>query len=94
MSQSRQLKIGTELKLGKYVSLGDEPPEMNIPLIIGNSPIIRSHTIIYRGTTIGDNFQTGHGVLIRENNIIGNKVSIGSHSVMFKLCQYVPLTVQ
>lgn len=29
---------------------------------------------------IGDNFQTGHFVTIREDNKIGNDVSIGSHS--------------
>lgn len=49
---------------------------------IGDDSTIRSHTVIYAGNTIGHNFQTGHGVLIREENKIGDNVSIGSHSVI------------
>lgn len=50
--------------------------------MIGDNALIRSHTVIYGGNVIGDNFQTGHGVLIREENRIGDNVSIGSHSVV------------
>jgi acetyltransferase-like isoleucine patch superfamily enzyme len=49
---------------------------------IGRDAVIRSHTVIYAGNVIGDNFQSGHGVLVREENRIGNDVSIGSHSVV------------
>jgi acetyltransferase-like isoleucine patch superfamily enzyme len=38
--------------------------------------------VIYHGNQIGDRFQTGHGVLIREDNIVGDDVSIGSGSVV------------
>ncbi len=48
--------------------------------IIGKNAIIRRPTIIYSGNIIGDDFQTGHFVTIREDNKIGNNVSIGSHS--------------
>jgi len=44
--------------------------------------VIRSHTVIYDGSIIGDDFHAGHGVLIREDNQIGSLVSIGSHSVI------------
>ena len=49
---------------------------------IGKGCIIRSHSVIYVGNRIGDFFQTGHGVLIREFNTIGDYVSVGSHSVI------------
>jgi acetyltransferase-like isoleucine patch superfamily enzyme len=49
---------------------------------IGPNALIRSHTVIYAGNSIGSNFQTGHSTLIRELNEIGNDVSIGSHSVI------------
>ncbi len=49
---------------------------------IGGIATLRSHTVIYAGNIIGSNFQTGHGVLIRESNEIGDNVSIGSHSVV------------
>lgn len=50
--------------------------------MIGANAVIRSHTVIYAGNKIGDNFQTGHRVLIRESNQIGNNVSIGSACVI------------
>ncbi|MFA5879136.1 MAG: acyltransferase [Candidatus Margulisiibacteriota bacterium] len=54
----------------------------NEPTIIGDNAIIRSHTIIYAGNKIGDDFQTGNKANIRELNQIGNNVSIGTLSVI------------
>lgn len=48
--------------------------------ILGDNAIIRSHTIIYAGNTIGYNFSTGHSTVIREINAIGNDVSLGTMS--------------
>ena len=77
--------VGEDATLGEYVILG-EPPRGKKPgeleTRIGARTIIRSHTVIYAGNVIGDDFQTGHGVLVRESNTIGNHVSIGSHSVV------------
>lgn len=84
MKLSKFFNIGKNPILGKYLSLGEEPQKSNEKLIIGDSAIIRSHSIIYKGTKIGNNFQTGHGILIRENNIIGNNVRIGTHSIIDK----------
>lgn len=50
--------------------------------IIGANSIIRSGTTIYSGNTIGENFQTGNKVNIRESNKFGNNVSIGTLSVI------------
>ena len=49
---------------------------------IGRGAVIRSHTVIYAGNVIGDNFQTGNKANIRECNSIGNNVSIGTLSVV------------
>jgi acetyltransferase-like isoleucine patch superfamily enzyme len=38
--------------------------------------------VIYAGNRIGARFQTGHSVLIRELNEIGDDVSVGSHSIV------------
>jgi acetyltransferase-like isoleucine patch superfamily enzyme len=71
--------------LGDYAVIG-EPPQGKepgeLPTVIGENSIIRSHTVIYAGNRIGARFQTGHGALIREENEIGHDVSIGSHSVI------------
>ena len=75
-----QVTIGTDAQVGKYVLLGHRSSRTRSlgPLIIGRNATIRSHTVIYLGTVIGDNFETGHGALIRENNVIGDDVRVGS----------------
>jgi acetyltransferase-like isoleucine patch superfamily enzyme len=50
--------------------------------VIGDNAVIRSHTIIYAGNQIGHSFQTGHKANIREENQIGDDVSIGTLSVV------------
>lgn len=50
------------------------------PLTIGENALIRSGSILYAGSDIGNNFQTGHQVTIREKAKIGNHVSVGTLS--------------
>ena len=50
------------------------------PLTIGSRALIRSKTVLYGGSTIGDGFQTGHHVTVREKAEIGDEVSIGTLS--------------
>jgi acetyltransferase-like isoleucine patch superfamily enzyme len=54
--------------------------------VIGRNAVLRSGTIIYCDVTIGDDFSTGHNVLIREHTTIGNNVAIGSSSVIEGTC--------
>ena len=50
------------------------------PLIIGQDALLRSGTILYAGSKIGDGFQSGHRVTVRERAEIGNHVSVGTLS--------------
>ena len=50
----------------------------NPQTIIGADSLIRSHTIIYAGNIIGDHFQTGHRVTVRENTMFGSHCSLGT----------------
>ncbi|OGW78501.1 MAG: hypothetical protein A3J81_00195 [Nitrospirae bacterium RIFOXYB2_FULL_43_5] len=54
----------------------------DLELKIGSNGQIRPFTTVYAGSEIGDYFQTGQGVSIREDNLIGNNVSIGTNSVL------------
>jgi acetyltransferase-like isoleucine patch superfamily enzyme len=77
--------LGEGAMLGDFVVIGEPPrgkAEGEAPTRLGARAVIRSHTVIYAGNIIGDDFQTGHGVLIREDNRIGSHVSVGSHSVI------------
>jgi acetyltransferase-like isoleucine patch superfamily enzyme len=83
-------KLGKDPIIGEYVLLGLMPQgkvrhKSKVPLpdlVIGDNPVIRSHSVIYAGNMIGNDFQTGHGIMIRERNRIGNNVSIGTHSIV------------
>ena len=81
----KNVKIGKNVVIGNHVIIGLPPlgkKAGELETLIGDDSFIRSHTVIYAGNKIGNNFQTGHGVLIRESNAIGNNVSIGTHSVI------------
>jgi acetyltransferase-like isoleucine patch superfamily enzyme len=59
---------------------GHQPGELR--LVIGRGAVIRPFTTIYAGTIIGDRFQTGQGASIREDNEIGEDVSVGTNAVL------------
>jgi dTDP-4-amino-4,6-dideoxygalactose transaminase/carbonic anhydrase/acetyltransferase-like protein (isoleucine patch superfamily) len=77
--------IGKNAVIEEYVVIGVPPRGTKageLPTIIGDDAVIRSHTVIYAGNRIGKGFQTGHHALVREENEIGDHVSIGSSSVV------------
>lgn len=49
---------------------------------IGANGKVRSNSIIYDDVIIGDYFQSGHNVLVREKTKIGNHVVLGTNSVI------------
>lgn len=73
--------VGARTILGEYlVDFISERQNNKHVLIIGKDAVIRSETIIYGGSFIGEQFQTGHRVTIREKSTIGNHVRIGTLS--------------
>ncbi len=48
------------------------------PCRIGPRAVLRSHSVIYAGATIGADFACGHYVNIREGSSIGNDVRLGT----------------
>jgi acetyltransferase-like isoleucine patch superfamily enzyme len=79
------VSLGPGAVVGDYAVIGEPPrgrADGELPTVIGARAVIRSHTVIYAGNRIGDGFQTGHGALVREENDIGDDVSIGSHSIV------------
>jgi acetyltransferase-like isoleucine patch superfamily enzyme len=79
------VELGEDGAVEDFVVIGAGPlgpTGDSLPTRIGTSARIRSHSVIYAGNAIGDRFQTGHGVLVREANEIGDDVSVGSHTVI------------
>ncbi len=79
------VQLGENVEVGDFVILGVPPrgkTEGELPTIIGDGAVIRSHSVIYAGNVIGKGFQTGHNAMIREENRIGDDVSVGTGSVV------------
>jgi acetyltransferase-like isoleucine patch superfamily enzyme len=74
--------IGDNCVIGDYCTLAHEAGGewKGRPLIIGNGSVVRSHTVIYEGSELGADTQTGHHVLIREGTKAGPNLRIGSYS--------------
>lgn len=79
------VEIGKDAVIDVPSILGKPPrgvSEGELNLSIGKNSHIRPFTTLYAGSSMGDYFQTGQGVSIREDNVIGNNVSIGTNSVL------------
>lgn len=77
--------IGDGASIEDYCIIGTPPrgkKEGELETTIGERAVLRSHTVIYAGNRIGDRFQAGNKVNIRESNEIGSNVSIGTHSII------------
>jgi len=57
------------------------------PLRLGDAARVRSGTVLYAHTRIGRSFETGHHVVVREENRIGDQVSIWNHSTVDYGCR-------
>lgn len=56
-------------------------------LVIGPAARIRSGAVIYGGTRIGHGLQTGHNVVIREENVIGDNFALWNNSTIDYGCR-------
>ena len=77
------LGAGTVVEEGAIVGMpprGKQPGEL--PTVIGGGGVIRSGTVIYAGVRVGEGLNTGHGALIREDNELGDRCSVGTNAVL------------
>jgi acetyltransferase-like isoleucine patch superfamily enzyme len=78
-----ELQVGEGLLVDEGAILG-YPNARSAPrtLVLGPGGRLRSGTVLYAGSTIGAGFETGHNVIIREENRIGDDVSVWSNAVI------------
>jgi len=76
MSDQPFSEVGAGAQIDPDVVLGYRYPGCSTPTRIGKQAIIRSGTVIYADTTIGDRFSCGHQVLIRAHCTIGDRVVV------------------
>ena len=95
-----EMKISTELTDRQLVQLGNDsvidesavigylPSRGNNKILkIGTAAHVRGGAIIYGGTRIGRNLETGHNVVIREENDIGDHFCVWSNSIIDYGCK-------
>ncbi len=81
--------IGKEVEIDPGVILGYLPSRFieERALHIDGKALIRAGTIVYAGSHIGPGLETGHNVVIREENLIGAELRIWNNSTIDYGCQ-------
>lgn len=72
---SRHAIIGDNSTIGSHCLIGEGD---HGPLEIGNNAIIRSHSVLYSGSTFDADFETGHSVTVREKTTAGRNLRLGT----------------
>ncbi|APW99286.1 N-acetyltransferase [Halobiforma lacisalsi AJ5] len=80
MSSQRPVVRGDDCTIADDATVGHG--EFDEPTRIGDGATIRSGSIVYGNVTIGDEFTTGHDVLVREATTIGDDVLVGTKTVI------------
>lgn len=87
---------GVNIKIGKGAVI-DEDVILGYPsgrlkktkkaVILGTGARIRSGSVIYQEVSIGRRFETGHNVIVREENLIGDDVSVWANTTIDYGCR-------
>jgi acetyltransferase-like isoleucine patch superfamily enzyme len=84
LALSEQLLLGEGCQVDPGVVLGYLTGRRidDVTLRIGSGAHIRAGTVIYAGSCIGAGLETGHNVVIREENAIGDHLNIWNSSTI------------
>ncbi len=85
---NQMVRLGNGAVIDKGVIIGYLPSRGTAHILtIGAGAHIRGGTIIYGGSRIGSHLETGHNVIIREENTIGDNFRIWNNAVIDYGCQ-------
>ena len=78
------IQIGEHSEIDEDVILGYPSGRLKEigEVVLGDDAKIRSGSVIYQKVTIGHHLETGHHVIIREENRMGDSVSIWANTVI------------
>jgi acetyltransferase-like isoleucine patch superfamily enzyme len=80
--------VGKGTVIGSHCEIGIPNAKAQSPLYIGPNSLIRSHTVIYNGSTFKDRLETGHFVAIRELTQAGSNFRVGSYGDIQGHCDF------
>lgn len=73
------VRLGSDSVVGSHCEIGlPGPAGSDATLEIGPAAVIRSHSVLYAGSTIGPELRTGHRVTMREGLTIGRDFQVGT----------------
>jgi UDP-3-O-[3-hydroxymyristoyl] glucosamine N-acyltransferase len=67
-------------KIDEYCNIGAPGPRASAPLHLGRRSRVRSHSVLYAGSRIGNDLETGHHVVVREHTQVGENLRVGNFS--------------
>jgi len=84
--------LGKDIRVFEPVTIGfpsrEKMDQEGYPgTVIGSRAVLRPGTVIYCDVVIGERFQSGHNVLIREHTSIGDDSSIGTGTIIEGFCR-------
>ena len=84
MTAPVHISVAAPSEVHPTASVGEIPgrPIPSSDLSVGPHAVVRAHSVIYAGCQIGSHLETGHGVVIREENRIGDHLSIWNNSTI------------
>lgn len=82
MNDNNFFEMGENCRIHEGVIIGLKYSDHCEPTRLGNNATVRTGSIIYADVQIGDDFKTGHNVVIREQTVIGSKIVIGTNVVI------------
>ena len=73
------VEIGDHTQIGSHCEIG-LPTSLSggAPLVVGPGSVIRSHSVLYEGSTYGERLMTGHRVTLRERTTAGRNARFGT----------------
>ena len=75
--------IGDDCSIGDHSVIGyptQNPSWAGRPVVIEKHSLIRSHCVVYEGSSYGAGLETGHHVVLREGTTAGANLRVGNHS--------------
>ncbi len=86
---SKLIKLGKSHKIDRGAIVGYRPERKitDFTLTLGPRARIRAGSVVYLGSKIGADLETGHNAIIREQNKIGDKFRIWNNSVIDYDCR-------
>ena len=84
MKAAAEISLGAPSEVHPTAILGEIPGRQipSLALTVGPNATVRAHSVIYAGSQIGSHLETGHGVVIREENRLGDHLSIWNNSTI------------